>query len=434
MKNLLTYLILTVLLLASGCDLKKKTNWNVTLRKEDKIPYGSYLAYQSLPYYFPSARIEGVSKDFRYESIDGNMVYHSDSVSLLVLNGLSFYATEDEMDNLLHFAREGNELFLICSTLDAKLANRLHCEKEDGESDEEAALSQFNPGKKNIDALKMMSDSTQRYGMNGRSLQGYFSLEEDHTITQSDFAKGADTAQDFIERNLVVVDDDGEEDPAKPYILSRGPKGPNLIRYKIGEGHITLLATPLALSNYFLLQKNNRIYADQIWHSFPDNIATIYWNDYYKRRIKPASLSALFEYPATAAALWLAIITLLLYVLFEMKRRQAAIPVVPKLENSSVSFVETVGRLYYNKGDHRNLAEKMIQHYLEWVRTHYYLNTNQINEQFIQHLTIKSGLPEMVVREMVRLIHEVRIDNAAIDEAYLYHLHNTIQQFYKNND
>ncbi|PZF71954.1 hypothetical protein DN068_15710 [Taibaiella soli] len=421
--------------MASGCNFKKKTSWNVTLRKEDKIPYGSYIAYNSLPYYFPSARIEAVSNAFRYENIDGKMVYHDDSAAMVVLNGLSFYATDNEVDNLIHFAREGNELFLICSTLDSKLAERLGCEKDDGESDEEMPLSPFNPGKKNIAALKMMGDTNKTYGMNGRSLQGFFVLpQEDTSHSNTSEITGADTAVDYIERNPVVVNSDESDDATKPDILSRGPKGPNLIRYRIGRGHITLLGTPLALSNYFLLQKDNRIYADQIWHSFPANISTIYWNDYFKRRIQPASFWALFDHPATSAALYIALITLLLYVLFEGKRRQAIIPIVPKLQNSSVSFVETVGRLYYNKGNHRNLAEKMVQHYLEWVRTHYYLNTNQVNEIFIQQLTIKSGLPEMVVREMIRLVHEVRIDNVAIDEAYLYHLHNTIQQFYKNND
>lgn len=437
MKKLLTYLVLPLLLMASSCHFKKKTSWNVTLRSEDKIPYGSYIAYHSLSYYFPAARIEALSKGFRYESIEGNMVYHNnDSAAILVLNGLSFYATDNEVDNLLHFVRQGNELFLICNTLDAKLANRLGCERMDGDSDEELPVSDFNPGKRNIAALKMISDTNKTYGMNGRSLQGYFTLSETTDTMQSQTVgiTGADTAVDYIERNPVTVNSDEPEDAAKPDILSRGPKGPNLIRYRIGSGHITLLATPLALSNYFLLQKDNRHYADQIWHTFPANISSIYWNDYFKRRIKPASFWALFDHPATGAALAIALITLLLYVLFEAKRRQAIIPVVPKLENSSVSFVETVGRLYYNKGNHRNLAEKMVQHYLEWVRTHYYLNTNQINEIFIQQLTIKSGLPEMVVREMVRLVHEVRIDNVAIDEAYLYHLHNTIQQFYKNND
>ena len=95
--------------------------------------------------------------------------------------------------------------------------------------------------------------------------------------------------------------------------------------------------------------------------------------------------------------------------------------------------METVGRLYYNKGDHHNLAGKMIQHFLEWVRTHYYLNTNELNDHFISQLTIKSGLPESVVKDLVQMIHEVRMKEVGIDDAYLYHLYQTIERFYKSH-
>ena len=157
----------------------------------------------------------------------------------------------------------------------------------------------------------------------------------------------------------------------------------------------------------------------------------IYWNSYYKHRAEHSDFSILWKNPATRWALWLSIITLCLYVLLELKRRQAPIAIVTPLENTSVTFVETVGRLYYNKGNHRNLAEKMTQHYLEWVRTHYYLNTNQLNEIFVQQLANKSGLPVEVAANLVEMIHEIRLGTAHVDEAYLYHLNNTIQRFYK---
>jgi hypothetical protein len=131
-------------------------------------------------------------------------------------------------------------------------------------------------------------------------------------------------------------------------------------------------------------------------------------------------------------AFWIIIAVLLLYVLFEAKRRQRIIPVITPPVNSSVTFAETVGRLYYNKGNHQNLAEKMIQHFLEWVRSRYYLNTNEINETFIRQLTVKSGVAENTVRELVHMIHEVRTHSAGVDETYLARLYTTIQQFYKN--
>ena len=130
-------------------------------------------------------------------------------------------------------------------------------------------------------------------------------------------------------------------------------------------------------------------------------------------------------------AFWLGLFTIACYILFQLKRRQRVIPIIPPLRNDSVAFVETVGRLYYNKRNHVNLAGKMIQQYLEWVRTHYYLNTNVLNDEFVRSLSAKSGQPIALVQEMVQMITEVRDGYMQPnDDAYLYHLYNTIQHFY----
>jgi len=117
--------------------------------------------------------------------------------------------------------------------------------------------------------------------------------------------------------------------------------------------------------------------------------------------------------------------------LFESKRRQRIIPEIKPLENSSASFVETVGRLYYNEADHTNLGEKMIQHFLEWVRTYYFINTNKLDQRFAEQLTVKSGLPVSVVTSLMEAIREIHIERKKIDEKELYHLYHTIDLFYK---
>jgi hypothetical protein len=201
----------------------------------------------------------------------------------------------------------------------------------------------------------------------------------------------------------------------------------------VGEGHIILHAAPLVMSNYFLLQKDNRKYLEQLWTYLPQDIQKIYWNDYYKRNTKASDLSVLLQYPATRWAFFIALLILLIYALFESKRRQRIIPEIAPLENSSVSFVETVARLYFNKGDHRNLAEKMVQHFLEWIRTHYFIATTSLDAGFERQLIVRSGLPDATVRSLLELIREVQLNHRSVDETDLYHLHNIIQQFYKSH-
>jgi hypothetical protein len=112
---------------------------------------------------------------------------------------------------------------------------------------------------------------------------------------------------------------------------------------------------------------------------------------------------------------------------------QRIVPVIPPVQNASVSFVETVGQLYFNKGAHANLAEKMVQHFLEWVRTHYYLDTAQLNDIFIKQLAAKSGKPEGEIGRLVNQIHEIRLGTVEVTPEYLYELYRSIQSFYKTS-
>lgn len=393
----------------------------------DKNPYGTWLSYQSLKYYFPGAKTEVLSPGFRFSNIDENMSYHDDSAALLVLVGLDFYISETEKEKLLQFAAKGNEVMLFCSKLDNQFETTFGCSKEDGGA-EDLPPALFNPAKDHKNYVTLAGSDAVKYNLEGRSLQSYFSFDSTET------SQPTDSLTDFIETDPVVVagDYDGADINGDVTVLGKSAQGPDFIRYSVGDGHITMHAAPLVLSNYFLLQSGNKKYIDGIWQSFPNNISNIYWTEYYKRHAEKARPSSLLHYPPIRWAFWIIIAVLLVYVLFEAKRRQRVIPIVVPPVNSSVSFAETVGRLYYNKGNHQNLAEKMVQHFLEWVRSSYYLNTSEINETFIKQLTVKSGVPENTVTELAHMIYEVRTKSVTVDETYLSRLYIIIQQFYKN--
>ena len=413
--SLLSLLLLLTMFL-SGCvndkAEKERIKWRLNLEKDSKLPYGTYLAFNSLTYYFPESKVEPLPRSFRYTSIDNHMKYNYDGHSLLILHGLDFYISTEEWKDLKQFIAQGNEVILFCSKLDIKIEKELQCFKERSEEED---IMFLNPNNESVNhhVLSIADDTTGMYGYNGRSLHGYFSMQADS------IANIMDTTTD----SLVGL----------PDTLGYAGAQPDFVRYSLGDGHLTLHAAPLVLSNYFLLQDNNKYYLDAVWHTLPYNINHIYWNDYYKRRVESAGLALLLKYPATRLALLLALFAMLLYVLFEGKRKQRIIPIIPPLRNDSVSFVETVGRLYYNKGDHSNLSQKMTLQFLEWVRTHYHLNTNLLNEDFVRQLTIKSGQPETTVSSLMELIHEIKMGTAFIDDAYLYQLYITIQLFYKNN-
>jgi len=423
----------------------------VTLDHSDKRPYGSFLAYESLKFFFPDAQIKSLSPAFKYTSIDQSMKYATEGRTLLVLNGFNFRLSELEWRDLKSFVYAGNEVVILASTIDDRIEEELGFVK--GYAGEDGYLVYAyadNHANKNV--LSLSDNRNEKYGYRGRSVKGYFSFHgEKDTATdksrekqseENDNMPAADTvhASDASTGDDTYANSSNGENTGDGYTWSQADtlgycrdSFPDVIRYATGEGHITFHAAPLVMSNYFLLQDKNIQYLSSLWHTLPGDITRIYWSDYYARSTELSDMEVLWRYASTKAAVLLAILLLLVYILFEGKRKQRIIPVIAPLKNDSVSFVETVGRLYYNKGNHANLAEKMTQQFLEWVRTYYLLNTNLLNEQFIQQLTIKSGEPEAMVRSLTDMIHEIRLKSVAIDDAYLYQLYNIIQKFYKNH-
>ncbi len=417
-----------ILLSAPGCkpDQAKldAEKWTISLENTDKRPYGTYLAYQSLKYYFPDAKTEILSRGFKYDYIDDKMRNTSNGKSLLILEGLSFNVSAREWDMLKNFAGDGNELVIFCSSIDKKISEELNIIKSYS-GDESSNFYNHDSDFDFTQALTIAGKEQKKYGYRGRMIEGFFSFKNDADYLSAKLYENERSGGTLTKEDSVI--------PARPDTLGYASSRPNFVRYTMGSGHISFHAAPLALSNYFLLQDGNQEYLTQLWQALPQGITRVYWQDYLDRDTDASSMEILWRHPATRFALMLAIFALLVYVLFESKRKQRIIPIIEPLKNEFVSFVETVGRLYYNKGNNSNLAEKTIQQFLEWVRSHYFLNTNLINDHFVKQLTIKSGLPEATVKGIVEMIHEIGMGNVKVDDAYLYQLYYTIQQFYKNN-
>jgi hypothetical protein len=122
---------------------------------------------------------------------------------------------------------------------------------------------------------------------------------------------------------------------------------------------------------------------------------------------------------------------LLLFVLMEMRRKQRFIPEKEEVKNDSLDFVKTIGRLYYDRGDHKNLAHKMGTYFIDHLRTRYKLPTYTFDEHFIKAVHLKSGYPLVDVERLVRFIQFTETA-PHITEAQLSDLHHQLNLFYQN--
>jgi hypothetical protein len=212
---------------------------------------------------------------------------------------------------------------------------------------------------------------------------------------------------------------------------------PNFIHLRSGKGNLYVHLSPLSFTNYFLLHRKNIAYYEKVLSVISKETSKVVWDEYYinKRFLedekeKKSWLSVLSRYPGLKAGLLTAIITLLVYVLLEMRRKQRYIPVVTKPRNDSMDFVKTIGRLYYDKGDHKNLCRKMAAYFLEHVRSSYKLPTGELDEDFVRKLKYKSGAEEHDIRGIVSFI-KYSEDAPVITDKQLTDFHKQLETFYK---
>jgi hypothetical protein len=93
-----------------------------------------------------------------------------------------------------------------------------------------------------------------------------------------------------------------------------------------------------------------------------------------------------------------------------------------------LEFTQTIGRLYYQHRDHKNIAEKKITYFLDHLRSHYYVQTGEFNDDLFDRLHAKTGQPLAEITALFNLIAHIR-RQPAVSETQLLQLHRSIEKF-----
>lgn len=399
MKNPLRYIILifaaACLFFLVGLTGNKKYDTRITFSKTSKQPYGAYVFYQSLKAFFPEARFINNNRNTFFYDEDNHHLQNK-----LYIQLQSLYLPQGiDTDELLRFANNGNNVFISAFSIPRGFYKLLG---EDADS-----KFDFKMDNEMAEADTMTSTlSTEKFGGNssytypGKKLESYF-------------------------RNT---------DSIKARVIGYGVDGkPNFIHIKIGKGNLYYHLSPLSFSNYFLLYANNINYFEKIFSQFLKNTPVVIWDE-YTRNTNGAKgekdwLGALLKDPNLRTGILIAMLFILIFALTEMRRKQRIIPILPKPVNDSMDFVKTVGLLYYEKGDHTNLAQKISTYFLEHVRSRYKLFAKTHEPAFVKELSYKSGVNERLVDEIVRQINQIE-NGESFTETELIILQKNIENFY----
>lgn len=367
-----------------------------TFYKDDIIPFGTKVAYNLVQQVYPQNQIQDLETEEQLSDFSDE-----DTGFLYICIASNVFPSKEAAGSILDYLNAGNTYFISAENISAELLDTLGVSLND--------VDQYN---NDWGVLKDTHLTMRSPLLEDRSGYGYFFLPFLNSFTKYD--------------------------SASTQVLGLNEVGlPDFIVIFYGKGKLFLHCAPGAFSNYFLLQHNNYKYLQDVLALMPSLPKHIYWDDYYYKHNSPPSsgsgLSILFQYPAMKWAFWLSLILLLLYIIFGGKRKQRIVPVLSRMKNTTVAYTETVSRLYLQKKDNKNIADKMITYFFEYIRNQFFLNTNQLNEEFIELLSRKSAVPKEVTAALFKTITDIQ-QQPSVNDQQLLLLNKQIENFYKNRN
>lgn len=386
LKRYITWsVVVMIIYLVAQYYKPQPTDWKETYVKEDKVPFGTYILYQELGNIFPEAKVSP-SRLPVYNTLKDKTFNRTNYLFVAGEVGIDEY----DYQELIKFVEKGNHVFIAAYKLSDFLADTLNL----------TLSSVFMPSNKGT-RVNFVNPALKH-------LKGYV------------FNKGLGD-QYF-----------SKVDTTRATALGRNANGEvNFVKYTFGKGGLYILPSPKLLSNYNLLNPAGADYVAKALSFLPKAEQVIWDENNTRGNVDDESvLRVLFRNDSLRWAYYLAIGGLLIFVFFEMKRRQRVIPIVAPLKNTSVDFVEVVGKVYYQQRDNRDIAKKKIRYFLEHIRSNYHLKTTLLNEEFTHDLLLKSGVNEDLVHELIATIN--RLNGAVmINDKALIQLNKLIEKFYK---
>jgi len=365
----------------------RELDWQVTFHEDDKNPFGGYALGKLMPSIFHDQKISKSNLTI-YELKDSL----KPNISLISLSQ-TFSPGQDDVDVLLKNVAAGGTAFIAAQYFVSVFADTLHLDTRDY----------------------------------------FYNSEELGFVSQQDSASLTFTNSSFSDQYLFPRQNTNNYfnnyDSARTTVLANNDFDlPVLLQVKWGKGNLILSSTPLVFSNIYLLQENHIEFAEIVLSYLPkQNVA---WTAFYQlgRLEAGTPLRFILTSEPLRWAYYISILSLVLFMIFEAKRKQRIIPIIKPLQNTTLEFVGAIGNLYYQNNEHKSIAEKKINFLLEQIRTKYWMSTVKWDDSFIYALARKAGKPEAEVRDLFKAMQAVQ-SASSISAEELMTLNSKIEKF-----
>lgn len=368
--------------------LPKPMNWQRTYASNDKNPFGTNAIYQLLkPTY---GKQMTVNRNTLYNL---GIKEHDEAKCLLLINN-SVNLSKTDLITLFSFMEQGNTVFIAADEF--RGLDTFHIKTQP------RSYQYFV----NIDTLlKRPGVHVKMQSKNKKAIYKYPNLCMDSYFANYDSTKFTSCS---VNQDTSSV----------------------MIKANIGEGKLILMSMPDVFTNYFVVNHPNRPYAYSVLSYATQNTNELIWDEYYKTfNVQSGSfLKLILDSDALYAAYILMLISLIVYMISDGRRRQRAIPVLEPVKNTTLEFVNVVSHVYFNSDNHKYIADERVKYFYETIRKRFNVPTTEISELFLETIGELSGYDQKLVKQLFMYCEQLRKTEAA-SEYDLIELNRQITNF-----
>jgi len=358
----------------------KEIDWSNSFSKDDTIPHGSYIIYDLLPTLFPGQEIISV-RNSSYKILKNNKDKKINYI--FISNSIKF--DKYDCEKLYSRLKTGSSIFIAAHNYSGKFA-------------------------------KDLKITTSYYPDLTKPLKIYLANKKlDH---KRRYLVSKNTAS-FYFKSI----------PKKSVILGKNEKGTvNFIKIRYGKGFLFLSTLPLNYGNHALVEKKNYRYIFKSLSYLP--VQKTLWDEFYKLgHFAPQTpLRYILSVKPLKWAYNTFLVAFILFVIFKIKREQRIIPVIKPLTNTTIDFITTVGKLYYQQKNNRDIAGKIIHYFLSSVKSSWGINVFNIDESVIRQISARTALSELKIHDLINYLENIK-NSKTVTDKQLVKLHKNIHEF-----
>ena len=206
-------------------------------------------------------------------------------------------------------------------------------------------------------------------------------------------------------------------------------------RIKCGKGWFIFHNNPIMLTNYYLAKDNGRQYLNDLFAEYQK--PRIYWDEYstsvFSDNIsgQESPLKFILSQRSLRWSWYLLCIFSIIFVVFNSKRKQAHIPLLPANRNTTVEYVTALATLHHQHNSLLFLADEILKQFLSFVKVKYGISSNIDKKDLPRILAPVSGISENELDKLFK--HYIGIKyNPTPEPKHIIALHASIEYFYKN--